>query len=913
MFVMPPDLADALLPRYRLDSLIAEGGQACVMRARDLTVGRDVALKLLPRGGASAVAVERFLREIRLLADLSHPFILPILDAGESAGVLWYAMPLLRGETLAERLRRGPTSVVETRRWGAELAEALSAAHAKGIIHRDLKPANVHLVEGHALLADFGVAAMIGAKELTATGAVVGTRRYMAPEQHDGASDPRGDIYGLGATLIEAVTGQEWHQLDERSRGAVPRSLRLVLLRAVDPSLAARWQSAAALAKALRRRRAPGWRQSIVMAGVGGAAMAGIWLGWSRQEMPRPFSADLAITAAGSDDLADRLLRATVVRLEWFPPLQVMPWRTSIATVTPTWRAEGAVEWSRGTPQATVTLRDTAGVVVDMLQIPGDTADLPGWAAAVAAAIVGRTAPEHLHDFRALSGGARVGAAMRLYYEATDAFDRQDWAAAESGYRAALAIDPGFAQAQWGALQARKWARLPHRDELVELAANPELPAPLGELVRLQLETDLHLRIAGLDSLAAAWPGLPAVHLTRANELFHRGPLVGRPLAEGVAAFRTVAERFASLDCPRVWDQVAWGATRLGDEALARHALRARRRRLVGDDVWGPLLRYAVESRFRPWLGRLLGTALRLGGGTARDQVAEVHRLAVTLDLPDVQATLARWIADDPGGTADRTATAWSGQAIAALLQGRPTAALEALDSAAASVPGSTEFQMQQWEWRVLLRHAGFPLDPREEERGRSALTSAAQNELPLTRVAFVQGIVATAAEDTTAARAHRKILDVSTTDLLPAAVIDAHVRPADFDPAVLSRSLARNVTDAQSLARGPWARALAAISDARAATARGDTAGAIKAWGWYENIDLRRWPVGPPQEGEIDAALSGVARWHRGHLLAASGDTVEGCAHIRRVVALWHNAEPAFLRAMDQAASRPWQQWCNP
>src|SRR5688572_21114846 len=196
-----------------------------VYRARDSRLDRDVAVKVLPSHLSSAPQLrERFDREARTISRLTHPNVCTLFDIGHENGIDYLVMELLEGETLAERLSKGPLPVEQTLRYGAEIATALDKAHKQGIVHRDLKPGNVMLTRSGAKVLDFGLAKYIGAaatthaatelpptehRPLTQEGTLLGTIPYMAPEQLEGAeADARTDIFALGALLYEMTTGR---------------------------------------------------------------------------------------------------------------------------------------------------------------------------------------------------------------------------------------------------------------------------------------------------------------------------------------------------------------------------------------------------------------------------------------------------------------------------------------------------------------------------------------------------------------------------------------------------------------------------------------------------------------------------------------------------------------------------------
>ncbi|UCC84545.1 MAG: protein kinase [Gemmatimonadota bacterium] len=206
-------LRTTLSSRYTIEQELGSGGMATVYLAYDRKHERQVAIKALRPELAAALGSERFLREIKITANLNHPHILPLLDSGEAGGVLFYVMPYVEGETLRDRLNREERLPIdEALSLASEIADALGSAHRGHVIHRDIKPENILLREGHAVVADFGIALAVAAsfeERLTETGLSPGTPSYMSPEQIDGTGfDARSDIYALGALLFEMLTGR---------------------------------------------------------------------------------------------------------------------------------------------------------------------------------------------------------------------------------------------------------------------------------------------------------------------------------------------------------------------------------------------------------------------------------------------------------------------------------------------------------------------------------------------------------------------------------------------------------------------------------------------------------------------------------------------------------------------------------
>jgi len=206
-------LAQGLAGRYTLQRELGQGGMAIVYLAHDLRHDREVALKVLRPEVSAAMGAERFLREIKLAAGLTHPHILPVFDSGEAGGMLFYVMPSMEGRSLRERLdRERQLSLSESLRITREVASALDYAHRHNVVHRDIKPENILLHEGAAMVADFGIGKALSGNgaSLTQTGLSLGTPAYMSPEQASGEldTDGRSDLYSLGCVLYEMLAGE---------------------------------------------------------------------------------------------------------------------------------------------------------------------------------------------------------------------------------------------------------------------------------------------------------------------------------------------------------------------------------------------------------------------------------------------------------------------------------------------------------------------------------------------------------------------------------------------------------------------------------------------------------------------------------------------------------------------------------
>ena len=293
----------SLAGRYTIERELGRGGMATVYLARDLKHDRPVALKVLRPELAAVLGAERFLREIRLTAQLQHPHILTLIDSGEADGFLYYVMPYVEGESLRQRLEReGQLQLDEALRITRAIASALDFAHGRGVIHRDIKPENILLHQGEPMVADFGIALAIssaGRERLTETGLSLGTPAYMSPEQASAEPklDGRSDQYSLASVLYEMLAGEPPYTgptaqaiIAKRLGEPIPhlRTVRHVspevnaaVSKALAKAPADRFATAGAFVAALTAGATPAmrqrWRSVAAITVVLTAALAGGW------------------------------------------------------------------------------------------------------------------------------------------------------------------------------------------------------------------------------------------------------------------------------------------------------------------------------------------------------------------------------------------------------------------------------------------------------------------------------------------------------------------------------------------------------------------------------------------------------------------------------------------------------------
>ena len=560
---VPPDPNDrlrrALTDRYRLELELGRGGMATVWRARDLRHDRDVAIKVLRPELAAVLGVERFQREIRLTARLQHPNILPVFDSGGTDGVLWYAMPLVEGASLRERLEReGRLPAHEALALTGELADALEHAHASGIVHRDIKPENILLAHGHALLADFGIAraaATVEGARLTETGMAVGTLSYMSPEQStaDPAVDGRSDQYSLACVLHEMLTGSVPFAetagpalLARRLTEAVPplppeiavtADVRAAVARALERDPSRRYPSLGAFAADVRRAPASGEvvsahrphhrRSRTLLVGaltVLGLIATAVLLA---RRAPTDVSTEPSVAVlpfenrsadAASDYLSEGIADEIIVRLTAQQALRVAP-RSSVArlrgSALPLDSIARRLNVAHLVTGSVARLADSVRVNVELVDVAGQRQQwarqevvpargVGGLVASLADGILGSLRPGSAGTPALRAPITRDSQAYDSYLRGRFLFYRfteRDLVASLAEFDAAVARDPAFAAAWLG----RGSALMANMSGIGRLAPREVIPA-IREAVDTALALDRSLGLAySLRGQLATW------------------------------------------------------------------------------------------------------------------------------------------------------------------------------------------------------------------------------------------------------------------------------------------------------------------------------------------------------------------------------------------------------------------------
>ena len=929
--------AAALAPRYLIEAKIGVGGMGHVFRARDTWLDRVVAVKVLRPELATARSMERFTREARLLARLNHPNILAIHDSNpaDEGGLLYYVMDYAPDETLASKLARGPLSPDALARLTHDLLSALSYAHAQGVIHRDVKPSNIFVLPGRFLLGDFGIARLLVEGEssdaVTAEGVQPGTLAYMAPEQLAGRPvTPAADLNAAGMVLYEAATGRPWPALAApRSRdwSGVPGWLRPALQRALLIEPAERWADAGAMLAAVRPPHGAAARLArwaavtvgllalLLVAGAvlppGRPLLSGIW---SRTPHFASAQSDLALVPFRSAGETGRdLARFAAMELEWSPRwsfrpfTEVLSWWDSAgaqaeviapARLRSRWWAEGRILHGDARDTLLLIIYDSTGRTFRNVRVPGDSVQMLQWALDVADSLVRAVYPKYFTEFTELSAGGQGNfAAMRALVDGLTAFAADDWAAAESLYTSALASDSSLGRAAWELRLLALWRRL--EDSVRYPTALATLPAPYHALLDAMDVPNLLRRDSLLRALRDSYPENSRAQLLLFDEHLHRGPLVGIPLREVLDDMRRRAPSDPYLNQVAIYDHLMWGYTHLGDRKAAaamwdrRMALRAAHG--SAPDSLGELYNLARVVRFggvKAVLWRRYATWKYGRDGSA---IARYLRLGVTFDIPEVQRELSMAVARSADLSGLKSVMV--AEAVAALETGRAGEGLTALDSAAVLDP-SDEMYLQQQEWRLLPAALGLPLaDSAGVVTARAALIARAETpSASAWKARALWALGADAALRGAEADAQRWLRELAmlgdSAALVPQALLRALLLGRTNPESALTQTDTLFLADRGVPTDDPFTRAVLHLARAGWQQVLGRHAEAVASLGWYENSDLRGWPQGAPQAGEVDQVLSVPARVRRAEILLQLRRTPEACALLARAAELWRHAD---------------------
>jgi hypothetical protein len=906
----------ALAPAYRVDGVLGVGGVGEVFRATDVQLARPVAVKVLRPEVATAVAVERFVREARLLARLAHPHIVPVHSAGESQGLYYFVMELQAGETLATRLERGPLPPAEAVAVARQLLAALGAAHGADVIHRDVKPSNVFLAPGGARLGDFGIAHDDSDPGLTRTGDAMGTVAYMAPEQRAGLpATPRTDLYGVGAVLYECLTGRRW-VATQGDWSLVPERVKPVLRRALEHDAGARWPGARAFATALERAAMlpdePGVAQGKRRAWLTAAAI--LLVPALIVALARVLLRDrtrVAEVSAGVPVAAAAVPVVAVVALLPFAADSSDPasavgrrLRRRLAEAGVALGADSAggaadltlvplVERGDGGLAVRLSARGARGEMRDLhVERRGDPARPEALGDSLAAdALLELWRVENSDSLPREALPRRLGALI-AWAAAERHFARAEWGDAAQAYSKAAHEDPACLICEWRLQLIARWDQATGGPEgLQRLAARADrFPDPFRSLIRAAAQPFP----ARIDSLEAVRDRFPRDHLAQfllGDELMHRGPLAGRPRRAALEAFATAAAlrpRFLPAFEHTAWLEIADGDTAAARQSFARYAAN------LNDDPLAlgiaALLQSALTWRFAgPVPGRaLFDTLLNHPLLRQSPRIGTAPRFLVSFGVPDAALELAGRFLADPAFAAHRSAAARA-RAFAFAAQGRPDSAVAAFATLADPAEAA--------RWQALLAAALSAADPGDPDAVRLA--------------AEYRPTLAALAAD------HRAPAGLpGQAALLLALLGDAPARVPAGPSRLLAEAdaIARAGDPTGALARtesllgieslpGTFLRAFLHLRRGEWRMSLGDAEQARREWVWHENLDVEGDLRGPPVPAEVDWALGTLARWRRAQ--AARHRTNlrdDACRDYAEVARLWTGGNATARARADSA-----------
>ncbi len=923
----------ALTPDYEVLAEVAGGGMGIVYSARQIRLDRTVAIKILRPELATAVAAERFLDEGRILARLSHPAIVPVYDAGEADGLFYYVMEFVEGETLAQRLLRGPLPAAEAQSLAQDLLGALGAAHAHGVVHRDVKPSNVFLRNGRALLGDFGISRWRAKADpaLTTPGQMIGTLAYMAPEQLDGLpATERSDVYSAALVFWEAGTGERWpayQQPDQADWSRLPEPLSGALRRALALAPEDRFANAGEMSTALQGKSASR-RRGIVVAGL--LVAAGAIVAWLLLPARAPPATGLTLEVGsfenrgipGGAALGDSLTHALIAALSGYPDLRVLS-AGSGPSPRGVVRLTGAIMPAGGGIR--LELRgsggETGGVVPAGATAPA-RADWPALVQQVADSFLagtwrGTLAGDKWLPLKALP---RTGEGLSQWHAAERLYAAAQWDTAGTAYARVEASDSNCLLCTYRLIDIDRWlGTAPDPQGFARLNRHLDAFPPHYRAIIEAQQQPWPERYDRLRDAAARYQEFYLASFLLGDELFHRGPLFGHLRQEAVEPLQHALD--LRPDFAPGWEHLGWVLLSEGTAARAKAALDSvpPERGAAGLSIaLRMMLRVGFLWRFGtpPEAAARTSAVLQAPGVAGDFRTASGGRMMMTVDAPagavGLGAQLAAW-RDKP-------------QAVRAglLAQAHGFAALGRMDSLRAvgirlrRLASDHSLSLYALELQAVLTLA----DPEDSVPADSGLLTALESYIPSgveadslrERAAWMLAMLALRAGDSAAAARYRGLLasapprntlrtEVDVFELLRRGdTVGAGRLLAGLHPSDLSKTVPIAVEDAvQRILRVTWLEQT------------GHPGAAERALRWHEHLQLDGFPTEEPQPGEVAWALSTVLRWRRARLLDR-GDTPdpELCATYRAVARLWTGADPRLAARADFAARRVTELKCE-
>lgn len=903
-------LQQALTPQFAVLREIAGGGMGRVFLGHDIALDRRVAIKVLRPEMATAVGAERFVREARLLARLRHPHIVPVFQGGEADGLLYHVLEYQDGETLAQRLVRGPLTRSELTVLADGLLAALAAAHQAGVVHRDIKPGNIFLVGGRAVVGDFGIAHSDTTGEtLTEAGQFLGTRAYMAPEQLRGAaSTAQTDLFAAGLVLVEAATGR---RLDGPAPagaglwGGVPRSWVRPLRRALAESPGQRWPTAEALARSLRGegrvRALAGIGLTVALAAVvvmawwwpsGGASSAGAPPFEPFVVRLDPFSTTTSIL---DDAVATGLRRDLAQGLTGFPDFVADTGEEPLGASRPL-RIGGSV--GVRADSLVVTLHRVAD---DLEPIPLGLHVAQRGAPGLVDSLVGTILDEIWRgDHRGevlprealpvtLPGRAQFLRAERSYAAG-------DWSEALERYETVERADRSCVLCAYRIRDLHRW--LNRENDTLRLRTLLDARMRFTPPYRALIEAGAlppGPRLEALRGLRDRLDGFFDFHYLLGDELLHRGPLHGYPRRRAIEHLRRAAELrpdFAGAAEHLVWAYVAEGDSVRAGELLAglerdhpprdpyaavlrtlhrlAHAWRLQEpsaaAALTARELSSPGIAssrdLAAGPRALPAFGAVLGT------------VALGQRLAAITERPEL--VVAGLVAQALGHTA-------LGQEAAAATAARTLT----------GVAADPEWELAELQLASLAAILGeAPVGPEVAGRlkaflGRASVTGALARRAEWTRGLLQLG------DSVAGGRSERG----------PLQQLAQARREAAGGRLVEALRLTDSLTNVDYREVDPFAGAIARLDRAEWYRRLGRWHDADRELLWHEHSDFAQIPRGTLQAAEVDWAVATLALWRRAAILAAGGgDPSERCRVYREIERRWREGDAVPRARADSA-----------